>query len=42
MFDWCPQCEFFKECYDEQGNGPYFLTPECADNVEGDTGNNGN
>ena len=38
MFDWCPKCEFYKDCYDKEGDGPYYLTPECGEPIEDKSG----
>lgn len=43
MFEWCPQCTYFKDCY-KDGCGPLYLEPECGygpavDNEEGDKEN---
>jgi len=35
VFEFCPRCRFFKECYQQgQGGaypGPYLLSPECEE-----------
>ena len=29
VFEWCDECPYYKNCYDEYG-GPYCMEPSCA------------